>query len=93
MLRGKRQLKNITYYAKNMITARQMKVARTLLDWSQPELAKASGLSLPTIQRMEKLGPGRSTGVNVEAVEIALQNVGIEIDDDGVNVRLKKAEP
>jgi transcriptional regulator with XRE-family HTH domain len=36
-----------------MITARQMRAARALLGIDQRRLAKVSGLSLPTIQRME----------------------------------------
>ena len=36
-----------------MITAAQLRAARALLDIDQRELAKRSGLSLPTIQRME----------------------------------------
>jgi len=36
-----------------MITARQMKAARALLGIDQRTLAERSGVSLPTIQRME----------------------------------------
>jgi len=36
-----------------MITAGQMKAARALLGVDQRQLAQRSGLSLPTIQRME----------------------------------------
>ena len=36
-----------------MITAAQMRAARALLGMDQRELAQRSGLSLPTIQRME----------------------------------------
>jgi transcriptional regulator with XRE-family HTH domain len=36
-----------------MITAAQMRAARALLGIDQRELAQRSGLSLPTIQRME----------------------------------------
>jgi len=36
-----------------MITAAQMRAARALLGIDQRELAERSGLSLPTIQRME----------------------------------------
>jgi len=36
-----------------MITGRQMRAARALLGIDQRELAQKSGLSLPTIQRME----------------------------------------
>ena len=36
-----------------MITSSQMRPARALLGIDQRELAKRSGLSLPTVQRME----------------------------------------
>jgi transcriptional regulator with XRE-family HTH domain len=36
-----------------MITAAQMRAARALLGMDQRELAERTGLSLPTIQRME----------------------------------------
>jgi transcriptional regulator with XRE-family HTH domain len=36
-----------------MITADQMRAARALLQVDQRQLAELSGLSLPTIQRME----------------------------------------
>ena len=36
-----------------MITSLQMRAARALLNMDQRELAELSGLSLPTIQRME----------------------------------------
>lgn len=36
-----------------MLSSAQMKAARALLGWSQRDLAEASGVSLPTVQRME----------------------------------------
>ncbi len=79
-----------------MLTAAQIKAARALVDWSQPELAEASGLSMPTIRRMEgPLGPGRSTAVNVDAVQRALEGAGVvfleagEVKQGGPGVRLK----
>ena len=79
-----------------MLTAEQIKAARALVDWSQPQLAEASGLSMPTIRRMEgPLGPGRSTAANVDAVRKALEGVGVvfmdagELKPGGLGVRLK----
>lgn len=61
-----------------MLTAAQIKAARALIDWSQPQLAEAAGLSMPTIRRMEgPLGPGRSTAANVEAVKKSLEAAGV----------------
>jgi predicted transcriptional regulator len=79
-----------------MLTAAQIRAARALLGWSQPALAKASGVSLPTIVRMEgPVGPGRSSAANVEAVQRALEMAGVvflEADGAGAagpGVRLK----
>ena len=78
-----------------MLTSPQIKAARALLGWSQPALAQASGLSLPTIVRMEsKLGPGRSSAANVESVQVALEAAGITFlestNESGPGVRLKR---
>ena len=67
-----------------MITAAQMKAARALLGLDQKQVAELSGLSLPTIQRMEA-----SDGVvrgNVESLMKlvgALQAAGIELIGEG----------
>jgi len=80
-----------------MITAAQLRAARALVGLDQRALAEASGLSLPTIQRMEA-----SEGVirgNVESLMkliAALDAAGIELinegaisDKGGRGVRLK----
>ena len=75
-----------------MILASQLRAARSLLDWNQKDLAQASDLSLPTIQRMETLGLRRSSAGNVEKVQRALEDAGIEFIDEnggGPGVRLK----
>lgn len=80
-----------------MLTAAQIRAARALLDWTQPDLAHKAGLSLPTIRRMEgAIGPGRSTAANVDAVTRALEAGGVVFlepksnKDGGAGVRLKK---
>lgn len=80
-----------------MLTAAQIRAARAMLGWSQPALAKESGVSLPTIVRMEsRLGPGRSSAANVDSVRRALEKAGVlflEADDAnavGPGVRLKQ---
>jgi predicted transcriptional regulator len=61
-----------------MLTSGQIRAARALLGWSQPALAKASGVSLPTIVRMEgQVGPGRSSAANLDAVRRALEGAGV----------------
>ncbi len=78
-----------------MLTAAQIRAARALLGWSQPTLAAAAGLSLPTVVRMEgQQGPGRSSAANVDAVQRALQDAGVVFiasgEAGGPGVRLKE---
>lgn len=80
-----------------MITAAQLKAARALLGIDQRQLAEASGLSLPTIQRMEA-SEGNIRG-NVDSLVkliTALESLGVEVidvgaasQDGGRGVRLK----
>src|SRR5262245_59834071 len=83
---------------KSMITSRQLRAARALAGIDQRALAKASRLSLPTIQRMEASG-GVIRG-NVESLMkliAALDRLGIELisegapsEDGGRGLRLKR---
>lgn len=80
----------------HMLTAEQIRAARGLLDWSQPQLAEAAKLSLPTVRRMEgPIGPGRSTVANVEAIRRAFEDAGVvflglgESSSGGLGVRFK----
>jgi hypothetical protein len=70
-----------------VLTADQVRAARALLDWSQPKLAEASGLSLPTIRRMEgPIGPGRSRALEDSGVVFLAAG---ETATGGPGVRLK----
>ena len=81
-----------------MITAGQLRASRALLDIDQRTLAERSGLSLPTIQRMEASG-GVIRG-NVDSLMkliAALDALGIELISDnavsqggGRGVRLRR---
>lgn len=78
-----------------MLTAAQLRAARSLLNWSQGQLAKASKVSVPTIKRMESeaIGPGSSTHGNVDAVVRALEKGGVEFlpgNGHGPGVQLRK---
>lgn len=76
-----------------MITAAQMRAGRALIEWSQQELADRSGVSLPTIKRMEKVGPGRSAGDTIAAVQSTLEAAGVQFiaeNGGGAGVRLAK---
>ncbi len=75
-----------------MISAKQIRAARVFLEWEQKELAERSGLSLPTVQRMEKLGLERSSVANANKLKLALETAGIEFipeNGGGVGVRLR----
>jgi len=80
-----------------MITSPQLKAARALLGIDQRALAEASGLSVPTIQRMEgSAGQIRGNVESLVKVVEALDRLGVElIGDDAVSqaggrgVRLK----
>ncbi len=64
-----------------MITIAQIKAARLFLGWEQADLAEKSGVSLPTVQRIEnpKFGPGRSRLELIERLVAALEAGGIEL--------------
>jgi transcriptional regulator with XRE-family HTH domain len=80
-----------------MITSLQMRAARALLDIDQRQLADLSGLSLPTIQRMEASDDiVRGNVESLMKLVAALDKAGIElIGEDAVShgggrgVRLK----
>jgi transcriptional regulator with XRE-family HTH domain len=78
------------------LSIRQLKAARELIAWSQEELAGKSGVSLPTIQRLEAaggdLGGRPETG---EKIVAALEKAGVEFIDEnggGPGVRLLKTK-
>lgn len=67
-----------------MITAGQMRAARALLGIDQRGLAGLSGLSLPTIQRMEASdGVVRGNVDSLMKLVGALQEAGIELIAEG----------
>jgi transcriptional regulator with XRE-family HTH domain len=63
-----------------MITSAQMRAARALLGIDQKRLAELSGVSLPTIQRMET-SDGNVRGVVSTLVKVveAFQAAGVEL--------------
>jgi transcriptional regulator with XRE-family HTH domain len=67
-----------------MITGTQMRAARALLGLDQRQLAQASGLSLPTIQRMEASdGVVRGNVDSLMKLVDALAASGIELIGEG----------
>ncbi|TKT69143.1 helix-turn-helix transcriptional regulator [Aquamicrobium sp. LC103] len=84
-----------------MITASQMRAARALAGIDQKTLAELSGVSLPTIQRMEA-SDGVVRGVVDTLVKVieGLNKAGVELigenqtsDAGGRGVRLRQAPP
>ena len=68
-----------------MITAAQLRAARALLGIDQRMLAEMSGLSVPTIQRMEASEEMiRGNVDSLMKVAAALDAAGIELIGDGV---------
>lgn len=76
------------------VSIRQIKAARSLLGWSQEELAVTAGVSIPTIKRLEAsegLLGGREATIN--KITTALEKAGIAFIDEnggGPGVRLAK---
>ena len=67
-----------------MISAGQLRAARALLGIDQRQLAEISGLSVPTIQRMEaSVGVVRGNVDSLMKLVHALSGAGIELIGEG----------
>ena len=67
-----------------MITAAQLRAARALVGIDQRKLAELSGLSVPTIQRMEASeGVIRGTVDSLMKLVAALAETGVELIGEG----------
>jgi transcriptional regulator with XRE-family HTH domain len=77
------------------ISVEQLRASRALLGWSQTQLAKRAGLSLPTVKRVEtQRGPKVSDEARF-ALQRALELAGVEFIDEnggGPGVRLRKRQ-
>ena len=78
------------------VSVRQIKAARALAGWSQDDLAEKSGVSLPTIKRLEsvdgEIGGRPETG---KALVASLEKAGVEFiaeNGGGAGVRMKRRE-
>lgn len=69
-----------TYRSLMLLTARQIRAARALVNLTQREVAKRTGVSEPTLKRIESddWGPGRSGHQAVAAVQMLLEAAGAE---------------
>jgi transcriptional regulator with XRE-family HTH domain len=75
-----------------MLTPSQSRAARALINWSQPQLAEASGTSVSTIRDFET---GKRSPIvnNLTAIRTALEVAGVEFipeNGGGAGVRLRK---
>jgi transcriptional regulator with XRE-family HTH domain len=78
-----------------VVTNEQLRAARALLGWSQPELALRAGLSVPTLKRLEGgFGPHVSDEARAK-LKRAIEAAGVEFieeDGGGAGVRFRKAK-
>jgi predicted transcriptional regulator len=74
------------------MTSEHVRAARMLLRWEQKNLAKRSGVSLPTIKRLEaKPGPLGAYASTLAAIRAAFEDEGIEFfNDEAPGVRLHR---
>ncbi|WP_027173421.1 helix-turn-helix transcriptional regulator [Methylobacterium sp. 10] len=80
-----------------MASIRQVKAARALLGWSQGDLAERSGVSKPTVARLETgegdLGGYADTRDKILSALEAAGVIFIEQNGEGPGVRLRKQAP
>jgi transcriptional regulator with XRE-family HTH domain len=73
--------------------AAQCRAARALLNWTQADLARETGLSAVTIREFENGRDMRSS--NQTLLQLTFEKAGVEIIDEnggGAGVRLRRAE-
>jgi transcriptional regulator with XRE-family HTH domain len=68
-----------------MPTAEQIRAARGLLNWSRPDLAKALGVSLSTIVRIERVNARRP--ILIRALRAVFEEQGVEFVPGGARRR------
>ena len=70
--------------AKGIITAEQLRGARSMLRWDQKDLAEKAGVSLPTLKRLEGgSGPLKATYENVARLVATLEAAGVVFVSEG----------
>jgi transcriptional regulator with XRE-family HTH domain len=76
-----------------MVTVEQLRAARSLLGWSQSELAARAELSVPTVKRLEGgFGPRVSNDAQAK-LQRAIEAAGIEFIEEnggGEGVRFRR---
>lgn len=77
-----------------MISPRQIRAARALLDWSQQELADQAVISLNSLKRFES-SQGDPRLSTLQSIQRALEKAGVEFipaDNKGEGVRMAKPD-
>lgn len=75
------------------MTGNQLRAARSLIGWSQAQVAQATGLSVPTIKRAEGQGAVAASDQAIAAIRAALEAAGVEFlpgNGAGPGVRLRQ---
>jgi transcriptional regulator with XRE-family HTH domain len=73
----------------------QLRAARSLVGWSQAQVAEKAGLSIPTVKRAEGQGAIVASADAVAAIRAALEAAGVEFlaeNGGGAGVRLRKPD-
>ena len=74
----------------------QIRAARALLGWSQDKLARASGIGLATLQRLEQNeGVVKGNFSTILKIQKVLEQAGVHFTDDeageiGVHLQIRK---
>lgn len=66
----------------------QLRAARGLLGWTQHDLAKEAGVSMPTIRNFE-IGKSHPQPATMTVIRQTLERRGVEFTEDGLGVRLR----
>lgn len=75
------------------MTGNQLRAARSLIGWSQAQVAEKAGLSVPTVKRAEGQGAVSASAEAVASIRVALESAGVEFipeNGGGAGVRLRK---
>lgn len=76
-----------------MASADQLRAARAILGLSQPDVAKAAGVSTMTVKRAEGSGKPAASAETMQSIRTALEAAGVEFIEEsggGAGVRLRK---
>ena len=87
---------DVGYMSILKVSIRQIKAARALIGWSQEQLAKMAGISVPTVKRLEAAdGPLGGRPDTATKLQVTLETAGIQFIEEnggGPGVRLRKAQ-